>query len=197
MTFAFCLDLSNNFFPYYRFMPSFLRLGSWNIVMFVSYEQIKRAVVRLQLWSLRPLEDIDGVIGVAKPGPSYHTLSCLTTKQAVYQAASASETRCYYHWSWSRPGIKLQVFHMTEALFRGRTPWMINGKILVTCAHYQKELFPMISYLFHRRYFDMSKWEQHGHEQWPQLGWIPICCSLSCTLVYCHDLHFKTTRPLV
>ncbi|XP_070826537.1 dicarboxylate carrier UCP2-like [Chaetodon trifascialis] len=33
---------------YKGFMPSFLRLGSWNIVMFVSYEQIKRAMVRLQ-----------------------------------------------------------------------------------------------------------------------------------------------------
>uniref|UniRef100_A0A3P8SBM7 Dicarboxylate carrier UCP2 n=1 Tax=Amphiprion percula TaxID=161767 RepID=A0A3P8SBM7_AMPPE len=33
---------------YKGFMPSFLRLGSWNIVMFVSYEQIKRAVMRLQ-----------------------------------------------------------------------------------------------------------------------------------------------------
>ncbi|XP_068601284.1 dicarboxylate carrier UCP2-like [Brachionichthys hirsutus] len=33
---------------YKGFMPSFLRLGSWNIVMFVSYEQIKRAVVFLQ-----------------------------------------------------------------------------------------------------------------------------------------------------
>lgn len=29
-------------------MPSFLRLGSWNIVMFVSYEQIKRAMTRAQ-----------------------------------------------------------------------------------------------------------------------------------------------------
>lgn len=33
---------------YKGFMPSFLRLGSWNIVMFVSYEQMKRAVVRFQ-----------------------------------------------------------------------------------------------------------------------------------------------------
>uniref|UniRef100_A0A3Q0RLP8 Dicarboxylate carrier UCP2 n=1 Tax=Amphilophus citrinellus TaxID=61819 RepID=A0A3Q0RLP8_AMPCI len=33
---------------YKGFMPSFLRLGSWNIVMFVSYEQIKRVVVRFQ-----------------------------------------------------------------------------------------------------------------------------------------------------
>lgn len=33
---------------YKGFMPSFLRLGSWNIVMFMSYEQIKRAVVRIQ-----------------------------------------------------------------------------------------------------------------------------------------------------
>lgn len=33
---------------YKGFMPSFLRLGSWNIVMFVSYEQIQRTVVRLQ-----------------------------------------------------------------------------------------------------------------------------------------------------
>ncbi|XP_036975683.1 mitochondrial uncoupling protein 2-like isoform X1 [Acanthopagrus latus] len=34
---------------YKGFMPAFLRLGSWNIVMFVSFEQIKRAVVRFQL----------------------------------------------------------------------------------------------------------------------------------------------------
>ncbi|KAM9853218.1 dicarboxylate carrier UCP2-like isoform 1-T1 [Aulostomus maculatus] len=33
---------------YKGFMASFLRLGSWNIVMFVSYEQIKRAVIRCQ-----------------------------------------------------------------------------------------------------------------------------------------------------
>lgn len=41
-----------------RFMPAFLRLGSWNIVMFMSYEQLKRAFVRFQqsrdsaLWQL-------------------------------------------------------------------------------------------------------------------------------------------------
>ncbi|KAM6933164.1 dicarboxylate carrier UCP2-like [Xenentodon cancila] len=43
---------------YKGFVPSFLRLGSWNIVMFVSYEQIKRAVSRLQrAWEspLRPV----------------------------------------------------------------------------------------------------------------------------------------------
>ncbi|KAJ8368382.1 hypothetical protein SKAU_G00084100 [Synaphobranchus kaupii] len=34
---------------YKGFMPSFLRLGSWNIVMFVSYEQIKRAMMRTQV----------------------------------------------------------------------------------------------------------------------------------------------------
>lgn len=28
-----------------RFMPSFLRLGSWNVVMFVTYEQLKRAMM--------------------------------------------------------------------------------------------------------------------------------------------------------
>ncbi|XP_034539869.1 mitochondrial uncoupling protein 2-like [Notolabrus celidotus] len=33
---------------YKGFMPSFLRLGSWNIVMFVSYEQIKRGMTRTQ-----------------------------------------------------------------------------------------------------------------------------------------------------
>ncbi|KAA0704153.1 Mitochondrial uncoupling protein 2 [Triplophysa tibetana] len=33
---------------YKGFMPSFLRLGSWNIVMFVSYEQIKRSLTRMQ-----------------------------------------------------------------------------------------------------------------------------------------------------
>uniref|UniRef100_A0A1A7WTJ8 Dicarboxylate carrier UCP2 n=1 Tax=Iconisemion striatum TaxID=60296 RepID=A0A1A7WTJ8_9TELE len=30
---------------YKGFMPSFLRLGSWNVVMFVTYEQLKRAVM--------------------------------------------------------------------------------------------------------------------------------------------------------
>ncbi|KAM7412855.1 hypothetical protein PAMA_020306 [Pampus argenteus] len=33
---------------YKGFVPSFLRLGSWNIVMFVSFEQIKRAMTNLQ-----------------------------------------------------------------------------------------------------------------------------------------------------
>eukprot|EP00066_Takifugu_rubripes_P006390 XP_003971155.1 PREDICTED: mitochondrial uncoupling protein 2-like [Takifugu rubripes] len=33
---------------YKGFMPSFLRLGSWNIVMFVTYEQIKRGMSRAQ-----------------------------------------------------------------------------------------------------------------------------------------------------
>ncbi|XP_074672654.1 putative mitochondrial transporter UCP3 isoform X10 [Strix aluco] len=37
---------------YKGFVPSFLRLGSWNVVMFVSYEQLQRAVV------------------LARPGPS-------------------------------------------------------------------------------------------------------------------------------
>ncbi|XP_034062944.1 mitochondrial uncoupling protein 2-like [Gymnodraco acuticeps] len=33
---------------YKGFVPSFLRLASWNIVMFVSFEQIKRGVMRFQ-----------------------------------------------------------------------------------------------------------------------------------------------------
>ncbi|XP_068600083.1 dicarboxylate carrier UCP2-like [Brachionichthys hirsutus] len=35
---------------YKGFLPSFLRLGSWNIVMFVTYEQIKRAMIRTPQW---------------------------------------------------------------------------------------------------------------------------------------------------
>ncbi|CAL8352806.1 unnamed protein product [Lota lota] len=36
---------------YKGFVPSFLRLGSWNIVMFVSYEQIKRGMMKVhQSW---------------------------------------------------------------------------------------------------------------------------------------------------
>jgi len=31
---------------YKGFMPSFLRLGSWNVVMFVTYEQLKRAMMK-------------------------------------------------------------------------------------------------------------------------------------------------------
>ncbi|KAK9402642.1 mitochondrial uncoupling protein 3-like [Crotalus adamanteus] len=34
---------------YKGFMPSFLRLGSWNVVMFVSYEQLKRLLVLAQV----------------------------------------------------------------------------------------------------------------------------------------------------
>ncbi|XP_054456145.1 mitochondrial uncoupling protein 2-like [Anoplopoma fimbria] len=33
---------------YKGFIPAFLRLGSWNIVMFMSFEQIKRAIIRFQ-----------------------------------------------------------------------------------------------------------------------------------------------------
>lgn len=38
-------SLSAPFCPPYRFVPSFLRLGSWNVVMFISYEQLQRAAV--------------------------------------------------------------------------------------------------------------------------------------------------------
>ncbi|XP_010769484.1 mitochondrial uncoupling protein 2-like [Notothenia coriiceps] len=40
---------------YKGFMPSFLRLGSWNIVMFVTYEQIKRHMTRGQQYWETPL----------------------------------------------------------------------------------------------------------------------------------------------
>lgn len=30
-----------------RFVPSYLRLGSWNIVMFVTFEQFKRVIGRV------------------------------------------------------------------------------------------------------------------------------------------------------
>ena len=36
---------TNYFYVSCRFVPSFLRLGSWNVVMFVSFEQIKRAMM--------------------------------------------------------------------------------------------------------------------------------------------------------
>lgn len=39
------LILLTSFPLFSRFMPSFLRLGSWNVVMFVSFEQIKRAMM--------------------------------------------------------------------------------------------------------------------------------------------------------
>lgn len=39
------IDFLLNFFLLLRFMPSFLRLGSWNVVMFVTYEQLKRALM--------------------------------------------------------------------------------------------------------------------------------------------------------
>nr|XP_040036980.1 mitochondrial uncoupling protein 2-like [Gasterosteus aculeatus aculeatus] len=39
---------------YKGFMPSFLRLGSWNIVMFVTYEQIKIGMTRAQQYRESP-----------------------------------------------------------------------------------------------------------------------------------------------
>lgn len=38
-------------------MPSFMRLGAWNIVMFVSYEQIKRLVARMSAYRDSPTID--------------------------------------------------------------------------------------------------------------------------------------------
>ena len=32
-----------------RFTPSFLRLGAWNVIMFVTYEQLKRALMKVQM----------------------------------------------------------------------------------------------------------------------------------------------------
>ncbi|CAJ0950613.1 unnamed protein product [Ranitomeya imitator] len=40
---------------YKGFMPSFLRLGSWNIVMFVTYEQLKRAMMSARVSWEAPL----------------------------------------------------------------------------------------------------------------------------------------------
>uniref|UniRef100_A0A8C7BZ51 Uncoupling protein 3 n=2 Tax=Neovison vison TaxID=452646 RepID=A0A8C7BZ51_NEOVI len=34
---------------YKGFTPSFLRLGTWNVVMFVTYEQLKRALMKVQM----------------------------------------------------------------------------------------------------------------------------------------------------
>ena len=31
----------------HRFIPAFIRLGSWNVVMFVCFEQIKRAMTEV------------------------------------------------------------------------------------------------------------------------------------------------------
>ncbi|KAG7223286.1 hypothetical protein INR49_015642 [Caranx melampygus] len=43
---------------YKGFMPSFLRLGSWNIVMFVTYEQIKRGMTRAQQYWESPIWNV-------------------------------------------------------------------------------------------------------------------------------------------
>lgn len=42
-----------------RFVPSFLRLGSWNVVMFVSFEQIKRAMMVTKKKIEAPNWDLD------------------------------------------------------------------------------------------------------------------------------------------
>ncbi|KAM6157696.1 putative mitochondrial transporter UCP3 isoform 1-T1 [Rhynchocyon petersi] len=39
---------------YKGFTPSFLRLGAWNVVMFVSYEQLKRALMKAQTFRESP-----------------------------------------------------------------------------------------------------------------------------------------------
>ncbi|XP_074083539.1 mitochondrial brown fat uncoupling protein 1 [Macrotis lagotis] len=44
---AWTMLLQEGFTAFYKgFVPSFLRLGSWNVVMFISYEQLKRAMMR-------------------------------------------------------------------------------------------------------------------------------------------------------
>ncbi|KAG9461370.1 hypothetical protein GDO78_017086, partial [Eleutherodactylus coqui] len=43
---AFTMLFNEGSLAFYKgFVPAFLRLGSWNIVMFVSYEQLKRAMM--------------------------------------------------------------------------------------------------------------------------------------------------------
>ncbi|XP_067888901.1 dicarboxylate carrier UCP2-like [Heterodontus francisci] len=43
---SFIMLTKEGFAAFYKgFMPSFLRLGSWNVVMFVTYEQLKRAIM--------------------------------------------------------------------------------------------------------------------------------------------------------
>ncbi|KAB1251144.1 Mitochondrial uncoupling protein 3 [Camelus dromedarius] len=39
---------------YKGFTPSFLRLGAWNVVMFVTYEQLKRALMEVQMFRESP-----------------------------------------------------------------------------------------------------------------------------------------------
>ncbi|XP_040820041.1 mitochondrial uncoupling protein 3 isoform X2 [Ochotona curzoniae] len=39
---------------YKGFTPSFLRLGSWNVMMFVTYEQLKRALMKVQMFRESP-----------------------------------------------------------------------------------------------------------------------------------------------
>lgn len=51
-------DYFDIFLYFCRFVPSYLRLGSWNIVMFVTYEQIQRAVMAFQRWQLLPSSPI-------------------------------------------------------------------------------------------------------------------------------------------
>lgn len=36
----------NGDMPFSRFVPSFLRLGSWNVTMFVCFEQLKRELMK-------------------------------------------------------------------------------------------------------------------------------------------------------
>ncbi|XP_048387989.1 mitochondrial uncoupling protein 2-like isoform X2 [Stegostoma tigrinum] len=49
---SFIMLTKEGFTAFYKgFMPSFLRLGSWNVVMFVTYEQLKRAMMLVkQSW---------------------------------------------------------------------------------------------------------------------------------------------------
>ncbi|XP_078401336.1 dicarboxylate carrier UCP2-like isoform X2 [Cetorhinus maximus] len=49
---SFIMLTEEGFTAFYKgFMPSFLRLGSWNVVMFVTYEQLKRAMMLVkQSW---------------------------------------------------------------------------------------------------------------------------------------------------
>lgn len=46
---------------YKGFMPSFIRLGSWNIVMFVTFEQLKRVITQLKSRDNNKFPDLDKI----------------------------------------------------------------------------------------------------------------------------------------
>lgn len=102
-----------------RFTPSFLRLGSWNVAMFVTYEQMKRALMKVQMLRDSPFWLRQGYL-VFRTKPVK-----VGIKQWVHATGTQTHTCLFtelFTWCWlkrqkNRKDCGLQCFVLRTPLF--------------------------------------------------------------------------------